>query len=160
MVTWTHSQHLLLILWQSSNHLLIISDSSNMSSMADVHNLRSKTPSFLISAEPPVQVSVEIIVLNIQTNSQVWHTSVLNKLDQVVATSYTRTKAEVRTVRPASFCSCRTQNKSTRTTETRKKRRILTAFKQVFDALSLFLEKWKISSRIWYPSLEPISVDT
>ena len=37
-----------------------------MSSMADVHNLRSKTPSFLISAEPPVQVSVEIIVLNIQ----------------------------------------------------------------------------------------------
>ena len=75
-----------------------------MSSMADVHNLRSKTPSFLISAEPPVQVSVEIIVLNIKTNSQVWHTSVLNKLDQVVATSYTRSQAEVRIVNKITDC--------------------------------------------------------
>jgi len=54
--------------------------------MNDVHHFRSSTPSFLISAEPP---------------SQVWHTSVLNKLDQVVATSYSRSNAEMTVLQQA-----------------------------------------------------------
>ena len=48
--------------------------------MSDLHQFRVRTPSFLITAETPAQV---------------WHTSILNKLDQVVATSYTRNTAEV-----------------------------------------------------------------
>merc|ERR1712038_880087 len=58
----------------------------DMSTMNDVHQFRSRTPSFLISAEPPTQV---------------WHTSVLSKLDQVVATSYSRNHAEMTVLQQA-----------------------------------------------------------
>ena len=51
-----------------------------MSKMSDLQEFRVRTPSFLMIAENPAQV---------------WHTSILNKLDQVVATSYTRNPAQV-----------------------------------------------------------------
>ena len=87
-----------------------------MSTMNDVHQFRSKTPSFLISAEPPAQVWSLVKYLwpwhvildyisfkfnnrvHIHISLQVWHTSVLNKLDQVVATSYSRNHAEVKII--------------------------------------------------------------
>ena len=53
---------------------------TNMSKMSDLQQFRVRTPSFLMIAENPAQV---------------WHTSILNKLDQVVATSYTRNPAQV-----------------------------------------------------------------